>query len=179
MGTDVTLAQLAGYCEHFGLLNRVDERGWVETMMRTQHGMQWVILRIVGERQVMEVRMPGLLTVREERRAVVGHALACVNRAILLGAFSLDPQDGEVAYAVPIPYAGQGVGQDQVGQCLAAARWTLNRFLPGIQQLCHGEGTVEDALWETLGLPLPGAAQALARAAGASEEGPGPAGAGH
>lgn len=160
MASDVTLEQVAEYCTQLDLMHRIDaERRWVNATLVTRHGAHLLSVR-VDSRQVLVLHVAGLLMVPAERRRVVAHGLSHINYALLLGAFALDLTDGEVTFHLPIPFRGMEVCFDQVAQSLSAIAWTLNNYLPQIQQLCWGSASVE----EVLGLPLPAPADALARA---------------
>ncbi|GEM_PF-2882626 len=159
--TEVTLEQLAGYCTELGLMNRVDaERQLVETMITTKQRTYLVYLKVDAARDVMQVRIWGVVMTPPARRAVMARVVAHVNYNLLLKGFVFDWTDGEVAYDLPVPFRGTGISAAQLAQCLHAATWTLDTHGPTLLRASWGTASVE----ELLGLPMPDPADALTRA---------------
>ncbi len=159
--TEVTLEQIAGYCTELGLMNKINaERRLVETIIPTNHRTYHAYLKVDAPRDVMQVRIWGVVIAPPERRAVMARVVAHVNYNLLLKGFVFDWADGEVAYDLPVPFRGTGISAVQLDQCLQAAVWTLNTHTPTLFRAAWGSASAE----ELLGLPMPDPADALTRA---------------
>jgi len=90
-----------------------------------------------------------LLRPRPAHEGDVARLLLYLNRASLLGAFSLDA-DGEAAYDVTLPLEGTELPYGVYRRIVASVLETVDRALPSIAAVAAGQLAVEDAMREAM-----------------------------
>ena len=76
----------------------------------------------------------------------MGAALGHINYITVLGKFSMDLRDGELAFECNLPYHGVGMSVEQLAAMAGITGSMLSEYIPLLQRLCWTDETAEGAL---------------------------------
>lgn len=146
MSNEVTLEQLAGYCDALDVLHRIrEERQAVQATLSLRSGTYTVWMQPLTDRSVVHIFARGLLWVSPDRRGTIAQALTYINYNIVMGKFGMDIRDGEVTLEMPVLHLGVEFNCDMVQRCMAYIANILEDHMNTLQRLCWTEETVEEA----------------------------------
>ena len=98
------------------------------------------------EGDAVEVRSMFEGPVPEARRHDVAEFICRVNFGLLLGAFEMDFDDGEIAFRTSAPVVGGELPDDALQGLIGANLSTVNDYYPAIMRLIYGEATPLEVL---------------------------------
>ena len=97
----------------------------------TVHGEdlpQLTIIRVMDDRDVIQVLSPIPGNIPEEKRAEAAVAVAAANMGMINGSFDFDLKDGEIRFRVAQSYAGIEPSEELIEYILGIAFFTTDKF---------------------------------------------------
>ncbi|MEJ2212090.1 MAG: YbjN domain-containing protein [Anaerolineae bacterium] len=91
------------------------------------------------------------VTAPKERRAAVMEFLTRANHGLTMGNFEIDLSDGEIRFKTSIDVEGDRLSVALVQQLVYANVLTMDRYLPGIMKVTHGDMLPAEAIVEIEG----------------------------
>jgi len=163
---------LLEYMERDGLRFRVEDHDNVQVIVALfvlDSGTVELRVMYDGTEGIVIFAVTGLplLRPRPDHEGDVARLLLYLNRASLLGAFSLDA-DGDVAYDVTLPLEGTELPYGVYRRIVASVLETVDRALPSIAAVGAGQVAVEEAMREAM---APRDTEGAAALPGGSESG--------
>jgi hypothetical protein len=129
--------------EHFaagGLdLDEHPDQGWLATDGFGEHGSWLLVGQAYEDRGQAAIYSVLPDQVPEERREAVALLLARVNYGLILGAFAIDLDDGEVRFRASIDFGGGEPSQALLKPLTATALLQFDRWLPALRGVIGGE----------------------------------------
>lgn len=109
---------------------------WIDPL-REQRGLRFTA------KHIAEAPPDG--TPSDRLRALL-FAMAAINHRLVLGAFALDPETGEVVFKLGIPTDADDLRYDEFAHCLDVVRGTVDLHGDTLRGLVDGTKTLQDVI---------------------------------
>ena len=109
-------------------------RGLFETGFIAQGHPFDLIIHDLTEDEAVLFLVPHIVYVSTNRRKEFAHLLCKLNYMTLLGAYDMDPADGEVRFKVALPTDKAVITDEQISHCIGALITTLDETFSQISK---------------------------------------------
>ena len=105
-----------------------------------------VVIRVIGEREVLHIGSPLPGKVPEDKRIDAAVALAAINNRLMNGSFDLDLDTGLIVFRVCQSFHDNDISEEQIHYLLAIVFITTDEFNDTLFMMMKGNMSLEQVL---------------------------------